>query len=428
MTPKNRLALKLSALVLLLPAHLATAQDWPQWRGVNRDGKVSGFKPPKEWPKELTQKWKVTVGEGVSTPSLVGDKLYVFSRESGSEILRCLDATSGKELWQNKYESLGATGPASGFSGPRSSPTVAEGKVVTLGIRGVLSCLNAADGKPGWIKDENKGYPRFFISSSPLIVDGLCIAQLGGADNGAVVAYGIDGAREKWKWGSDSPAYASPVMISVGGSKLIIAETETKIAALNASDGKLVWETPFAVPGRGYNASTPVVDGDTLIFAGSGRGVTAVKLEKKGDEFTAKELWKNMDNSVMFNTPVLKDGLLFGLSAGNDLFCIQTRDGKTAWTAPTSKSAPAAEGPAEGAGRGRGGRGRGGYGSIVDAGPALFALTPASELIAFAPGEKAYTELARYKVSETSTYAYPVVSGNRIFIKDQDAVILFVIP
>src|SRR4030095_16462974 len=103
------------------------AQDWPQWRGPNRDAKASEFKAPKTWPKELSQKWKVTVGEGVATPALVGDKLYVFSRQDGNEIARCLNASDGKELWAERYESLGANRPADSFSGPRSSPAVAQG-------------------------------------------------------------------------------------------------------------------------------------------------------------------------------------------------------------------------------------------------------------------------------------------------------------
>jgi hypothetical protein len=127
----------------------------------------------------------------------------------------------------------------------------------------------------------------------------------------------------------------------------------------------------------------------------------------------------------MFDTPVLKNGLLFGLSAANDFFCIDAKDGKTAWTAP---SAPATAGDAPGGGGGRGGRGRGGYGSIVDAGSVLLALTPSSELIAFEPSPKAYNELARIKIAETPTHAYPVASGNRLFIKDQDAVTLWTVP
>jgi outer membrane protein assembly factor BamB len=415
---------------LALAVNSVSAQDWPQWRGPARDGKSPGFDEPKTWPKELKQNWKVTVGEGVATPALVGDKLYVFARTEGAETTSCLEAATGKELWKDKYDSPGASGPSSGFSGPRASPTVAEGKVVTLGVRGVLSCLNSADGKVIWRKDDFKNAtPKFYTSSSPLIANGLCIAELGGGDKpGGVIAYDLASGTEKWKWNGDSPAYGSPVLMTVDGTKLVVALTDTKIVALSAADGKQVWETPFAVQGRGYNAASPIVDGQTLIYAGSGRGVTAVKLEKKGDSIAASELWKNADNSVMFNTPVLKNGLLFGLSAGNDFFCINAKNGKTAWTAPSTHAAAnaASESGAGGGGR-RGGMGRGGFGTIVDAGPVLLGLTPASELIAFQPTDKAYTEVARIKVADTPTYASPVPSGNRLFVKDQDSVTLWAV-
>src|ERR1700733_5594867 len=125
----------------------AFGQDWPQWRGTNRDAKVSGFVVPPTWPKALTQKWKVNVGNGVATPALVGDRLYVFARRDNDEVACCLDATSGKEVWADKYAAKAASGAASQFPGPRSSPTVADGKVVTFGVQGTLSCLDAATGK-----------------------------------------------------------------------------------------------------------------------------------------------------------------------------------------------------------------------------------------------------------------------------------------
>src|SRR5207245_17796 len=109
----------------------------------------------------------------------------------------------------------------------------------------------------------------------------------------------------------------------------------------------------YVVRGRGYNASTPLVDGQTIIYAGSGRGTKAVKLEKKDGTVTAKELWSN-DNGVQFNTPVLTRGLIFGVSDRNSLFCINAKDGKTAWTASLG-----------GGGGGGGRRGPGGFGSIV---------------------------------------------------------------
>src|SRR5881397_4212292 len=98
---KNGMTMLAAGMISLI-ALSVSAQDWPQWRGANRDAKAADFKAPKTWPKELTQKWKVTVGDGVATPALVGERLYVFSREAGNEVIRCLNAADGKEIWQDK--------------------------------------------------------------------------------------------------------------------------------------------------------------------------------------------------------------------------------------------------------------------------------------------------------------------------------------
>jgi len=403
------------------------AQDWPQWRGVNRDAKAVGFTPPKTWPDALKRVWNKPVGDGVATPSLVGDRLYVFARQEGKEILRCLEAADGKELWSNGYDALGASGPASSFSGPRCSPTVAEGKVVTLGVRGVLSCYDAAQGTLLWRKDDFKGAtPRFFTSSCPVVADGICVAQLGSEQNGGMVAYDLASGEEKWRWAGDGPAYASPALLTVDNTNYVVAETGRKLVVISLRDGNLAWEAPFAVQGRGYNAATPIVEGATIIYTGSGRGATAVRFSGGEGKLTATELWKNPDNSVQFNTPTFKDGYIYGLSARNDLFCLNAGDGKTAWTASSASASTQGEGQGEGERRGRT-RGAAGYGSIVDAGSVMLALTPASELIVFSPESQAYTEVARIKVADSPTYAYPVVSGNRIFVKDQDSLTLWTV-
>jgi outer membrane protein assembly factor BamB len=397
----------LGACVLLLGASCVAAQDWPQWRGPNREARATGFKAPATWPKELTQKWKVTVGDGVATPALVGDKLYVFSRQEGKEVLRCLDAANGKELWQDRYAADAPRGPSSRFPGPRASPAVAADKVVTLGASGALSCFDTA-GKKEWRK-EFKGVPRFFTSCSPLLVDGLAIVQVGGERSGGIAAYELASGNEKWKWSGDGTAYASPVLLTLGGTKVSVAETAGNIVAVGVADGKLLWKTPFAVRGRrGYNACTPVLAGhDTIVYSGSDRGTTAVQLEKKGDKVTAKELWSNSENSVQFNSPVVANGLVFGISARDQLFCINAKSGKTAWTTPL-----------------RGGRG---YGSIVAAGSVLFALNPSGRLVVFEPTDKGFKQLASYKVADGGTYAYPVVAGNRVFVKDSNSLTLWTI-
>src|SRR5712692_2145167 len=106
----HRMAGAIVGCVMLLSASGVGAQDWPQWRGANRDAKAEGFKAPQTWPKELTQKWKVSVGNGVATPALVGDKLYVFSRQDKDEVIRCVNAADGKEIWQDTYEAVSAMG------------------------------------------------------------------------------------------------------------------------------------------------------------------------------------------------------------------------------------------------------------------------------------------------------------------------------
>jgi outer membrane protein assembly factor BamB len=402
---------------LLLGTGGVGAQDWPQWRGPNRDAKVTGFTAPAAWPKELTKKWQVKVGDGVATPALVGDKLYVFSRQDGNEITRCLSAADGKEIWADKYEVASFGGPDSGFQGPRSSPAVADGKVVTLGVLGTLSCLDADKGTVAWRKNDFKGsLPRFHTSSSPIIVDGLCIAQLGGDKPGGIVAYDLAKGDEKWKWMEDGTAYASPELLTVGGMKAVVAETSGNIVGLAVADGKLLWKTAAPIQGRmAYNACTPVVDGQTVIISGGGRGTKAWKVEKKGDEIAASDQWSTKDVSVQFNTPVVKNGMVYGISDGDKLFCLNPESGKTAWSTALARA------------------GRPGFGSVVDVGPVLLALNPSGQLIVFEPGDKEFKEVAKYKVATPpndrtgAVYAYPVVAGNRVFVKDNDSVTLWTI-
>ena len=384
------------------------AQDWPQWRGPNRDAKASGFNAPKTWPKELNQKWKVTVGSGDATPALVGDRLYLFTREEGEETTQCLDAATGKEIWKDKYSAPAVNGPDSGHGGPRSSPAVTDGKILTLGVCGTVSCLDAASGKMLWRKDDFSGaWPRFHTAMSPIAVDGLCIVQLGKEAEGAIVAYDLNSGDQKWKWAQEGPGYASPVVLTVDGTKMIVALTAKSIVGIGVKDGKLLWQAAFAPQGMANNAATPIVDGQTVVYSGQGRGTKAVKIEKAGDGFAAKELWSNSDNSVQFNSPILKNGLIFGLSQRGNFFCINADTGKTAWTDSTG--------------------GRGGFGSIVDGGPVLLALTSKSQLNVFQPSDKEFVEVATLKVADKQTYAYPVLAGDRIFIKDQDALTLWTV-
>ncbi|MGA2555360.1 MAG: PQQ-binding-like beta-propeller repeat protein [Verrucomicrobiota bacterium] len=408
---KNRTLLHTAILssLLLSAAFAAPGQDWPQWRGANRDAKAEGFKAPKAWPSQLAQKWKQSVGLGDTTPALVGDHLFVFSRVDAEENVICLNAADGKEIWRKKYEAPAPAAPSgSAHGGPRSSPAVADGKVVTFGVTGILTCWNAADGAQLWQKKDATTWPRFYTGSSPLLVDGLCVVQVGGASDGGVTAYDLKTGDEKWLWKNGGPGYASPVVMTVAGTKIVVALTDKSFVGIRLSDGATAWQTPFAAMGMNYNAATPIVDGDTLIYAGAGRGMHAVKVSKQGDAFATTELWTAADVSPQFGTAVLKDGFLYGVSQQGKLFCVNAKTGAVAWTDTEAK------GPQ-------------GYGSVVDAGSVLLALTPKSQLYVVQPSDKAYTEVASIKVADSPTYAYPVVSGNRLFIRDHDSVALLTV-
>jgi outer membrane protein assembly factor BamB len=283
---------------------------------------------------------------------------------------------------------------------------VAQGKIVTIGVNGILSCVDAASSKDVWRKDEYPNVvPQFYTGSSPMIVDGMCIAQLGGKSEGAIMAFDLNTGDLKWKWTGEGPQYASPVLMTADGVKQIVTLTDKSLVGVALADGKLLWQIPFEPKGMAYNAATPIIDGQTVFFTGSGRGAKAVKIEKQGDDFAPKELW-SAQLAPQFNTPVLKDGLLYCISDKGKMFCLNVTDGKEAWTASDNI---------------------GKFGSIVDAGSVLFALPEKTGLIVFKPGDKQFEEVARFKVSDGSIYAHPIIAGNRIFVKDKDSLALWMI-
>jgi outer membrane protein assembly factor BamB len=396
----------LTGTVLLWCAAGALGQDWPQWRGPNRDNKVTGFKAPAAWPKELTKKWQVTVGTGESSPLLVGDKIYVFGRQGGEEVTLCLNAADGKEIWKDAYNAAPVAGPAAtvggGFKGTRSTPAVAEGKIVTLGVAGVVSCLDAASGKVVWRKD-TKEHPQYYTSSSPIIVDGKCIVYVG-----ALTAFDLATGDAKWEWKGGGTPYGSPILMTVDGTKQIVTPTLGALAGVSLDGGKELWQVKVGSGGGDYqsNFSTPIVDGQKVIFSaapkgkgGGGAGGTfALKIDKKGDGFKETEIWRKELAAHHYHTPVLRDGLLFGTSKALNLFCMSAQTGETLWTDDAK---------------------RGQCGSILDAGSVLLSLSSDKELIVMEPNSKEFKEIAKYKVADAETWAVPIVAGNRIFVRDR---------
>jgi outer membrane protein assembly factor BamB len=191
----------------------------------------------------------------------------------------------------------------------------------------------------------------------------------------------------------------------LAGVRQVVTLSEKSVVGVNLADGALLWRIPFEPQGRSYNATTPIVAGDMVIYAASGRGTHAVRIQKQGDTWAAAPVWDNADVAPQFATPVLENGLLFGSSDKGRLYCLNAQTGATAWVDTQQAD-------------------RGGFGALVDLGRAIVALPSGGELIAFGPSAQAYTELARLKVADTPTYAQPVIAGRRVFVKDEGALTL----
>jgi outer membrane protein assembly factor BamB len=395
MTPATRTLTWMIAGVLLA-AGAVQAQDWPQWRGPNRDNKVAGFTEPKSWPKELTKKWRVKVGDGESSPLLVGGKLYVFGRIGGDEVAQCLDAATGKEIWKDQFPSKAVTGPASPHQGPRSTPAVSEGKMCTLGVRGAVSCFDADSGKLVWRK-ENKTVPEYYTSTSPLIADGKCIVYVD-----ALTAFDLASGDAKWQWKGGGIPYGSPNLMTTGGAKHVITPYEGGLAGVNLADGKPAWQVK--VPGPYQSTySTPIV-ADSMVYysAAAGRkggNMLALKIEKTGDAFKATEVWNKPFAAHFYHAPILKDNMLVGVaSGGQNFFGVDAKTGEELWKDSEK---------------------RGQCGSILDAGSVFLSLTSDKKLVAFKVNNNKYTEVAKYTVADAETWSVPIVAGNRIYVKDK---------
>jgi outer membrane protein assembly factor BamB len=385
----------------------ALPQDWPQWRGPNRDGIISGFKVPEAWPQQYTTSWKISVGLGDATPALVKNKLYVFTRLDDLEKLQCIEAVTGKQLWiTDGYSTPVLEGGGARHPGPRSSPAVSDNKVVTIGVAGVVTCYDASTGKVLWQNsDFTSSVPKFYMGGSPLVVDGLCLIHFGVDKAGQYVAFDMTNGILKWKTEGDGPGYSSPVIMSIDGNKMVVFQGDTRLAGINIPDGKILWQIDTPVlTGRGNSSTSPVIDKQTVFYTGLGNGVNAIEIKKLGESYTVNKLWTNPDLCTEFSTPVIKNGFLFGLSNTNKLFCINARDGKTAWVDTVSHQ---------------------NFGSILDVGNVIVALSSTSNMMVYQPVASGYNQLARIKVAETPVYAHPILSGNRIFIKDGNSLILY---
>jgi outer membrane protein assembly factor BamB len=382
--------------------------DWPQWRGPNRDGHVAGFVPPQTWPDRLTQRWKVEVGPGYATPLLVGDRVYMFSRQAENEVMSALDAASGKVLWQTGYpapfkmdKAAAPHGP-----GPKSTPAYADGKLFSIGMSGIVTAFDAATGKRLWQKPGLPAQPLWTSHSfSPLVDRGLVMFHMGGNDRGTLSAFDVNTGDVKWAWSGDGPGYGSPMLYDFAGTRQIVTMTQQKFIALDAATGSLLWERPYTTE-YAQNVITPVRFGDTLIVSGYQKPVVAIRVVRQGTQWSTEQIWENADVSLYMSDAVLVGETLVGFSQrrSGQFFGLDARSGKTVWTSDPRQGTNAA---------------------IVAAGDFWFALKDDGELLVVRRDASSFAPLKRYTVATSAAWAQPVISGNRLLVKDVSTLALW---
>ena len=405
----SRLSLKSLVLAAaLLSTPISLNADWPQWRGPDRDGRVKDAAIPATWPRALKEEWKTTVGIGHASPVESNGKIFVFTRQGEDEVLLCLDAVTGKEVWRSSqaipYEMNEA---ARGHGkGPKSTPVVSGGLVYTFGISGVLSAHDANTGNLKWRREFSKEYPKtsplYGTAMSPLVDSGLLIAHVGGHDKGALTAFDAQTGTTKWSNAMDGPAYASPIIVTLAGARQIVTFVQKDLVGVDFASGKLLWKLPSRTQ-YDENINTVLAYKDRLIFSREGQGLSAIRLTKPGAEIVPEQVWVNKEAELHMSTPVLQGNTVFGMTARQkgQFFAIDAETGKTVWQSPGRMGENAA---------------------ILNlADKVIVFLTNDAKLIVQQVEGKTYSPVAEYTVASSETWAHPLVMGRRILIKDENS-------
>lgn len=319
-----------------------SAQEWPDWRGINRDGiwKETGI-IKKFKGSTIPLKWSIPVGQGYSGPTVSGGRVYLTDRiekPEEQERVICVDAGSGKVIWTYSYAC--SYGNVSYPDGPRASVVISDGKAYSLGTTGQLFCFNAITGSVVWKHDMDKDFglkfPTWGIASTPLIYENKIILQIGGSNGASVMALDKNTGKEIWRALDDKISYSAPILIQQAGRSVVVVWTAENLNGLDANTGKVYWKIPFSVR-MGMGISTPVHYKDYVFVSCFFSGSLLVKLDQQ--KATAEKVWLRVGESetrtdalhCVISTPVIKDDCIYGVDSYGEVRCLRLSNGDRLW-------------------------------------------------------------------------------------------------
>jgi len=375
-----------------------SADDWPQYRGPNRDGRSEETGLLKSWPVEDPEVlWRRELGDGYSGIAVVQGRAFTMFGSGGDEYAGAFDAATGKELWRFR---MGGNFRNREGGGPRATPTVFGGIVYFLGARSKLYALDAATGKERWGLDLEKELgskvPEWGTSTSPLIEGGALIVDVAGRKNYAVVAFDKDTGEVLWHSGSHRAAYSSPIAVTLGGERQVVVFNAQGLVGVSAQDGERFWSVPWTTDWD-VNASTPIFVPKSGIFISTGydTGAALFQIVREGEKFKAYQIWRNRVMKNHFNSSVLVDRHIYGFDMGT-LKCIDALSGEEVW------------------------RARGGFskGSLLYADGQLIVLGGSGNLGLIEATPEEFRRKAHARILKSKTWTMPTLANGVLFVRD----------
>jgi outer membrane protein assembly factor BamB len=272
---------------------------------------------------------------------------------------------------------------------------------------GVVSAFDASSGRLLWQKAAPLVLPIYGTATSPLVDGDRVIVHVGGHDQGALTAFDVKTGEVQWRWDGDGPAYGSPIVATFDGVRQVVGVSQKFVVGVDADSGALLWKRSFLPPNT-TSSQTPILLGRTVLISGQSMGVTAFAPSRRGGQWETETLWENAEASMYMSNGVVVDGVLYGLSHKNSgqWFAIDATTGNTLWMTRGRKADNAA---------------------IVSAGQMLVQLKDDGELLVTPPSREGFAPAHRYQLSDTQTWAQPVLDGRRVFIKDESNLSLWLV-
>ena len=340
----KRITLLLTVFITVfsLNIYYVSADDWPQWRGPNRDGvwKETGI-IEKFDGENIPIKWSVPIGSGYSGPTVAEGRVYITDRLTKPkqvERVHCFDWQTGDEIWSYTYDCIYRIEyPV----GPRANVTVHQGLAYALGAMGHLHCFDAATGEIKWQKDLNTEYniemPIWGIACAPIVEDNLLIVQIGGKPEACIVAFDRNSGEEKWTALEDNASYSAPIIIEQAGKRVLICWTGWNVTALDPQTGELHWKYPIPPTNWEIGIATPIHNDNQLFVTNFYEGAALLKLstEKLDYELVWHRRGENERKTdaiqTTMSTPIWIGNFIYGVDSYGELRCIEAETGDRIW-------------------------------------------------------------------------------------------------